>query len=140
MKGQCLCGTVQFEISGKVPNLYQCHCSDCRKATGSASNSATIVPREKFQWVKGTDSINAFRKPNGYRNDFCTVCGSAVPNYLRGHDLVWIPAGCLEDTDGLAIVAHLHMASHASWEDTAAGAEQFESAPELDLLVNKLTT
>ena len=40
MKGACLCGKVRFEILGEVPNLYQCHCSECRKATGTSANAA----------------------------------------------------------------------------------------------------
>jgi hypothetical protein len=37
MKGECLCGDVEFEIKGDLPNLYQCHCSLCRKVTGSSA-------------------------------------------------------------------------------------------------------
>ncbi|PRY63410.1 hypothetical protein B0H98_1085 [Vreelandella songnenensis] len=43
MTGECLCGEVKFEIDGKLPNLYQCHCSLCRKTTGSTANAATFV-------------------------------------------------------------------------------------------------
>ncbi|WP_446685632.1 GFA family protein [Marinobacter arenosus] len=43
MKGECLCGNVKFEIEEEIRNLYQCHCSLCRKATGAAANAATFV-------------------------------------------------------------------------------------------------
>ena len=35
-KGGCLCGTVCFEIRGAIRNIVYCHCSQCRKAQGSA--------------------------------------------------------------------------------------------------------
>ncbi len=47
MHGQCLCGAVKFEILGPLPKLYQCHCSLCRKQSGSASNPERIFAIEK---------------------------------------------------------------------------------------------
>ena len=83
MKGECLCGSVSFEIEGDLPNLYQCHCSLCRKATGSSANAATLVNEEHFRWLSGQSEIRSFQKPTGYRSDFCSVCGSPVPFNLR---------------------------------------------------------
>ena len=34
--GTCLCGAVRFEISGSFERFYLCHCSRCRKGSGSA--------------------------------------------------------------------------------------------------------
>ncbi|RPH66319.1 MAG: aldehyde-activating protein, partial [Hyphomicrobiales bacterium] len=34
--GSCLCGDVRFEIAGDFEKFYLCHCSRCRKDTGSA--------------------------------------------------------------------------------------------------------
>ncbi|WP_248370754.1 GFA family protein [Vibrio cyclitrophicus] len=52
MKGSCLCGDIQFEVKGVKPSLYQCHCSVCRKSTGSSSNTAAIVNETEFNWIK----------------------------------------------------------------------------------------
>ena len=35
-KGSCLCGSIQFELKGGVEDPIYCHCSLCRKASGSA--------------------------------------------------------------------------------------------------------
>ncbi|MEB4591355.1 FMN-binding negative transcriptional regulator [Candidatus Thiothrix sp. Deng01] len=43
MKGSCFCGSIAFEISGEIPDLYQCHCSECRKTTGAAANAAATL-------------------------------------------------------------------------------------------------
>lgn len=138
MKGQCLCGAVIFEIVGEIPNLYQCHCSECRKSTGSSANAATFVSSERFRWIQGKDRISSFKKDSGYRNDFCSNCGSSVPNPLRDTSKVWIPAGLLEETDNLKVVAHLYMNSKASWETSAQDAEEYDGSPGLEVLNNVL--
>jgi hypothetical protein len=35
-KGSCLCGAVEYEISGALGPIVFCHCSRCRKANGAA--------------------------------------------------------------------------------------------------------
>jgi len=132
MKGECLCGEVKFEIKGNLPNLYQCHCSLCRKVTGSSANAATFVTQKDFRWLSGQDKISSFQKPTGYRSDFCSVCGSPVPNQLRGMELVWVPAGLLEESfeTAVAVNVHLHMGSAASWERDSGECVRLEAGPE----------
>lgn len=48
MRAKCLCNAVEFEVSGPLPVLYQCHCALCLKQSGSTSNTATIVSLENF--------------------------------------------------------------------------------------------
>ncbi|TVT57144.1 MAG: GFA family protein [Azoarcus sp. PHD] len=128
-KGECLCGEVRFEI-GALPNLYQCHCSLCRRATGSAANAATFVQRAHFRWVSGQERIRSFQKPGGYRTDFCSVCGSPVPNVLRGTEMFWVPVGLLTDLVASRISAHLHLASAAAWEQESDDCVRLEGGPE----------
>ncbi len=138
MKGRCLCGNVSFEITGKSLGLYQCHCSECRKATGSSASAAALVDREKLRWTGGEDKIASFVKDSGYRSDFCSVCGSPVPNSIKNTGKFWVPAGLLEETGDLAVVMHLYMNSSASWEAGARSAEEYEESPGLDLLIRAL--
>ncbi|MCZ6459403.1 MAG: aldehyde-activating protein, partial [Gammaproteobacteria bacterium] len=35
-KGQCLCGAVAFEVEEIIGPFELCHCTRCRKSTGSA--------------------------------------------------------------------------------------------------------
>lgn len=132
MHGQCLCGQVSFELLGDAPRLYQCHCSLCRKQGGSASNTATIVADEKFRWLAGRQLIRSWVKDSGFRSDFCSCCGSPLPNPLRNLPYYWVPAGLLEFNAldaGLAVVAHLHLASKAAWDGADAAATGFAAMP-----------
>lgn len=138
MQGKCLCGEVGFAVSGDLPNIYQCHCSLCRKATGSASNSALIVSSEHFQWVHGHERITSYVKETGYRTDFCSKCGSPLPNPIKGGTQYWIPAGLLDDETNIEIAAHLHVGSKASWDEVASNGVQYQEAPDLESLLKVL--
>ncbi|WP_444930519.1 GFA family protein [Microbulbifer sp. SSSA002] len=138
MNGKCLCGAVEFHLEKPIPNLYQCHCSLCRKLSGSASDSAMFVSRNQFRWVRGLDKISSYRTPTGYRSDFCGGCGSTVPHLMSNTTHFWVPAGLLEgDIEG-RVVAHLCTESRASWDEISGEAEWFKEMPEMDELVRLL--
>ena len=135
MNGECLCGAVKFEIDGSLRNLYQCHCSLCRRATGAAANAATFVQGDRFHWVSGEQQIRSYQKPTGFRSDFCCVCGSPVPNRLRNTDMVWVPAGLLDNLVESRIAAHLHLSSSAEWERESDNCVRVDGGPDsLDAL------
>ena len=139
-KGHCLCGSVQFTVNGKLPNLYQCHCSLCRRQSGAASNAATIVPMEQFAWTAGENLIKTWQKPSGMSSHFCGECGSPVPNALSGNSaLVWIPVGLLDEVES-KVVAHLCCDSRAAWDDSVeAGVTCYPSMPDdLNVFVSSL--
>ncbi|MCL6416410.1 GFA family protein [Aestuariirhabdus sp. Z084] len=138
MKGECLCGSVQFSVNGELPNLYQCHCSLCRKTTGAASNAATLVDAKQFQWLSGQDGIASYSKPSGYRSDFCSHCGSPVPNMINEDQQVWLPVGLLQDSTEVAVNVHLHMASAARWERDAESCQRLEAGPDSLATLNRL--
>lgn len=138
MKGECLCGNVKFEIEEEIRNLYQCHCSLCRKATGAAANAATFVQGTAFRWVSGESGIKSYKKPSGFRSDFCSECGSPVPNSLRDSGMVWIPAGLLDEPVTSRVSVHLHTKSAAPWEHESVECVRLEGGPGSLESLNKL--
>ena len=129
MRGICLCGTVEFEIAGEVPRLYQCHCSLCRKQSGSTSNSSLLIKSENFRWLRGEDRISSYVKESGFRSDFCSRCGSPVPNPLRRTSYFWVPSGLLDGSTPLTVGVHVCVGSKASWDVIPEGGVQFEHLP-----------
>ena len=138
MRGQCLCGKVVFELSGTPPRLYQCHCTLCQKQGGSTSNTAAIVDAELLQWIAGQEIISSWIKDTGFRSDFCSNCGSPVPNPLRSTPYYWVPAGLLENAGPLEIGVHVFVGSKAHWDKLPPTAAQFETMPELREFVRLL--
>lgn len=96
--GSCLYGKVKFSINKDIQTMYHCHCSLCRKQSGTGSNSATLVNETLFEWVPGIDSIGTFRKDSGFTSCFCISCGSPVPNKVGNSSFIWIPLGLLDET------------------------------------------
>jgi hypothetical protein len=131
LRGKCLCGAVEFEVTGPTPKLYQCHCTLCRKQGGSSSNTATIVPLDSVRWLAGQDLVSSYVKPTGFRSDFCSKCGSPVPNPLRSTRYYWVPAGLFEGTEKLEVVVHLYVDSRAPWDTAPLIGAQFDTMPEM---------
>lgn len=130
MRGQCLCGIVAFEIDAPSLRLYRCHCSLCRKQSGTESNLATIVSNHRFRWLSGENKIASWQKATGFRSDFCSVCGSPVPNPLRSTRKTWIPAALLEEQARLEVAADISVTSRATWDPSQPIGAQFAELPE----------
>jgi len=126
MQGSCLCGDVAFEITGKIPDMYQCHCSLCRKVTGSASNTAFVISARRFRWLAGSEQLSSFTRGVGYRTDFCSRCGSPVPNPSNDGTEIWVPAGLLDEPTDARVTRHVFVGSKAAWDEIGGSAPQFD--------------
>jgi len=129
MRGKCLCGEVEFELSGAIPNMYQCHCSLCRKVSGSSANAALIIDAVQFRWIRGQGEISAFQNESGFKSEFCRRCGSPLPNLTRDDRAYWVPVGLLDDPSGISLAAHLFEASRAHWDVIPDAGEHFDEMP-----------
>ena len=117
LKGSCLCGAVQYEVTGEAKRFYHCHCSRCRKATGTGHASNLFLQPGVLTWRSGAAQIRAFKVPEAKRftNNFCTTCGSRLPRQVQGSDVVIIPCGSLDDDAPIKPQARLFSESRASW-------------------------
>jgi hypothetical protein len=113
--GACLCGTVRYRINGKISPIWLCHCSKCRRSTGSAFHASAVCPPEQFEWLAGEETIRDYEDTPEYKTRFCGRCGSPVPSFLESHGLVFLHAGGLDDDHGREIVHHIFVDSKASW-------------------------
>lgn len=129
LRGSCLCGAVAFEIDGRVSPMECCHCSRCRRTSGTAFSTALLTATKSLRWVRGREAITSFELPSGFRHDFCSVCGSPTPR-ATDEKLTAIPAGALLDDPGTRPLRHCYVGSKAAWFDPADGLPQFESAAE----------
>ena len=84
-KGSCLCGKIQFVVRGPYSVFHLCHCSRCRKDSGSAHASKIFTAPENIEWLDGMEFIKRYDLPTAERfaKNFCTECGSPVPYLSR---------------------------------------------------------
>ena len=78
LKGSCLCGAVKYEVTGEPTRFYHCHCSRCRKATGTGHASNLFLQPGALKWISVEQQIRSFKVPEVKRftNAFCATCGS----------------------------------------------------------------
>jgi len=137
MMGCCLCGTVKFEAKVKTLKIYQCHCSLCRKQTGTASSTGSIIHTDNLKWLSGEDKISKWVKDTGFTSHFCSTCGSPVPNKFRGSPYYWVPAGLIE-SDNIEVVTNIFVCDVAKWSQVSIKINPYETRPEIGTLLELL--
>jgi hypothetical protein len=133
VSGQCLCGDVKYKIEGKISPIWLCHCSKCRRSTGSAFHASAICPAENFTWQCGEEGIREYESTPTYLIRFCGRCGTPVPQQLRGTELVFLHVGALDDVGERRVDHHIFTGSKASWFEITDDKPQFDEhkpAPE----------
>ena len=126
--GSCLCGKVAFEIKGKYGLAGQCHCSKCRKVSGTDGNAVFYTAKDSFKWLSGEAGIRCFVVPGtaGWQSTFCDTCGSPTPHTDGAGKIFFIPAGLLDDDPGFrGYAAHIFVASKAPWVVISDDAPQY---------------
>ena len=77
-KASCLCGAVKVEIHGPITDIIHCHCSLCRKSTGTAYATNGFVETDLFKVVTGREDITHFEFKPGRKRHFCRHCASPI--------------------------------------------------------------
>ena len=128
--GQCLCGAVKFRISGEFESFFLCHCSRCRKDSGSAHSANLFSSTARLTWVSGVEGIKTFRL-SGSRHvkSFCSDCGSALPVSQPEVGLLVVPAGSLDSRIDIRPNAHICCSSRANWDNDLASIERIDGLP-----------
>lgn len=127
-KGGCLCGAVQFEISGPIRSIVHCHCSRCRKAQGSAFATNGMVNATDFSFVSGGDTLTAYESSPGQTKYFCKVCGSPILSRNASRpDQVRVRLGTIDSDIEERPMAHIFVTSRANWEEISGNLPQYES-------------
>lgn len=131
ISGSCLCGRVSFTVTGPFDAFHWCHCSRCRKDTGSAHASNVFTRPGHIEWLGGEDLVRRFDLPEAkrYAKAFCTHCGSPVPYLNRSGTALIIPAGTLDRDPGIPPGDNIHWSSRAPWYEAGLAAARYDEDP-----------
>ena len=129
--GSCLCKTVQYEVELPFERFLYCHCTRCRKATGSAHAANGFVKPEGFRWTQGASAVKRYDLPEAKRFglQFCSNCGSKVPHHTRDRNWMGIPAGSLDEDPQSRPEAVVFWGSRAPWFTECSEMTKHESTP-----------
>jgi len=130
LTGRCLCGGVRFEINGRLGPVIYCHCSMCRRATGSSFATNASVQTENLRILKGQELIKEYESSPGNRRAFCSKCGSPVYGTFADIPSVRrVRLGALDSVEGAKSVAHIWIGSKSDWFEITDSLEQFKEEP-----------
>jgi len=125
--GGCLCGGVRYEVDGSFLRASHCHCSRCRRHTGTSHSTQKRARREDFRLVAGEELISVYTPEGGAVKAFCTVCGSSLfgGQWPEG-DEVTIRLGSVDGDPGIRPQFHTFVGSRAVWDEITDDLPQYE--------------
>ena len=129
LRGSCLCGAIQYEIPDRLLYAAYCHCSECRRFSGSAFSALGGIEKDQLQIKSGKDQIKFFQKTEASNMAFCGVCGSSMFTEKPLKGLVHLRLGTLIDNPSLTPQAHVLVGSKAPWFEITDNLPQFEGLP-----------
>jgi hypothetical protein len=112
--GTCACGTVRYSVPDEFRYAANCHCSVCRRATGSAFKPFAGIERDKFEVVDGEDSLMKVGGDVDW-DARCKACGSYLFSVVRDGRWIHVSMGTLVDTPSIRASEHLFVGSKAAW-------------------------
>lgn len=129
--GSCVCGAVKYAVRPPFMAFQYCHCSRCRKASGSAHAANLFVPPAQLEWIAGQEHSRRYELPSAkyWSRCFCDICGSALPWLTRTGRAYLVPAGTLDDDPGMKPTRNIYWASRSSWYLHAAELPCFDEGP-----------
>ena len=125
LTGKCRCGAVRYEVSDAFLYAANCHCSECRAATGSAFKAFAGIEREKLTITQGVDDLAVFGEET-LNDTRCRACGSLLFSVVRGGAFVHVAMGSLVDAPTVRPTAHIFVGSKAPWFEISDDLPQFD--------------
>ena len=110
VRGSCLCGEVAFEVERPFDAFLNCHCSRCRKASGTAHSCEVVVKAAALRWLRGETSVVRFDLPTArsFATAFCKNCGCPMPHLTR-KDQTTLQNVCLDALREIAFAGKAQM-------------------------------
>lgn len=132
LRGGCMCGAVTYEVADLFLYAVNCHCSKCRRTTGSAFKPIAGVTPENFTVTKGSDALFRHGDPDGIHDKHCRTCGSLVYSWIaeNGTVKVHVPMGTLIDPPSMKPSLHIFVGSKAPWYEILDELPQFSEFPD----------
>lgn len=126
LRGSCYCGAVRFDVADEFSYALNCHCSDCRRATGSAFKPFAGIEHEKLQLQKGEDCLLIYGNPEENHDVRCKTCGSLLYSVVSEGLRVHVTLGSLLDEPSSHPSAHIFVGDKAPWYQITDALPQYE--------------
>ena len=128
LEGSCLCGAVRYRVKDEFRYSLICHCSQCRRATGSAFKPFAGIEREKLQLVADQESLMRHGGESTY-DLHCARCGSLLYSDIGSGPYMHVTLGTLVDSPAIRPSAHIYVRSKADWDEITDNLPQYAELP-----------
>ena len=125
LAGKFYCGAVSYAVADEFVYAANCHCSNCRRTTGSAFKPFAGIERGKLAVAKGADNLLIFGDENA-NDTHCKTCGSLLYSVVRAGAFVHVAMGTLVDDPAIRPDKHIFVGSKAPWFTIADNLPQYE--------------
>jgi hypothetical protein len=124
LAGECYCRAVGYAVADEFAYALNCHCSNCRRTTGSAFKPFAGIARDRFSVTKGSDQLLIYGNEAAH-DAHCGRCGSLLYSVVRGGAFVHVTMGTLADEPSIRPSAHMFVGSKAPWFAITDGLPQY---------------
>ncbi len=114
LSGRCYCGAVEYSVADEFAYAANCHCSNCRRTTGSAFKPFAGIERAKLRVTEGHDRLMVYGEQDA-NNTHCLLCGSLLYSVVSNGAWVHIAMGTLVDGPTIRPTKHIFVGSKAPW-------------------------
>jgi len=128
LAGKCFCGTVQYAVADEFIYAANCHCSNCRRTTGSAFKPFAGIERGKLRVTLGENNLLIFGEADSH-DAHCNRCGSLLYSVVREGAFVHVALGTLFDAPSIRPDKHIFVGSKAPWFTITDDLPQYEEFP-----------
>jgi len=128
LTGKCFCGAVRYAVADAFAYAMNCHCSNCRRTTGSAFKPFAGIERENFAITQGPDRLLIYGDDDA-NDTHCRRCGSLLFSVVRAGAFVHVALGTLIDEPSIRPTRHIFVGSKAPWFTITDDLPQHEEFP-----------
>jgi hypothetical protein len=125
LAGECFCRTVSYAVVDAFEYALNCHCSNCRRTTGSALKPFAGIARDKLRITRGDGALMIHGDAAGH-DAHCRRCGSLLYSLVRNGAYVHVAMGTLVDDPSIRPTAHIFVGSKASCYSITDDLPQYE--------------
>jgi hypothetical protein len=116
MTASCLCGSIEYHLSGRPINFNLCHCTMCRKFHGAAFGPYVRLKSENFNITKGNEYETVYKSSEWASRSFCKKCGSSLRYiYHKEPEVIFIAAGIIDGDPGIKPKQHIFTKDKCAW-------------------------
>jgi hypothetical protein len=129
LHASCLCGAVRLSLPDQFDYMGNCHCSECRKFSGSDYASVGGLDGDKVTIVQGEEVLSRYQKSPETALAFCRQCGSSLFSQKRSSGKINLRLGILDDVPSQQPNFHIFVGAKAPWYRISDDCPQLDTRP-----------